>query len=79
MNVLAATATILDAEQTLALAAAPHSPVATTIATMEAAARAEAKWAATGCREAKPKVAKKVLSKEEKCVEAAKRRGRRRT
>ncbi|KAK1692359.1 hypothetical protein QYE76_009056 [Lolium multiflorum] len=55
----------------------PHTPVATTIATMEAAAPAEAKRAATGSgREAKPKAAKKVLSPEEKIIEAAKRRGR---
>ncbi|KAK1699490.1 hypothetical protein QYE76_016187 [Lolium multiflorum] len=45
---------------------------------MEGAAPAEAKRAATSVgREAKPKVAKKVLSKEEKVIEAAKRRCRR--
>ncbi|KAK1589989.1 hypothetical protein QYE76_017865 [Lolium multiflorum] len=44
---------------------------------MEAAAPAEAKRAATGGPEAKPKAAKKVLSMKEKCVEAAKCRGRR--
>jgi hypothetical protein len=79
MDVLAAAATTMDAEVTLAPAAAPHSPVATTIATMEAAAPAEAKRAATDGRDAKPKAAKKVLSKEQKCVEAAKRRGRRKS
>jgi hypothetical protein len=78
MDVLAAVATTMDVKVTLAPTAAPHSPVATTIARMEAAAPAEAKWATTGSRDAKPKAAKKVFSKEEKCVEAAKRRGRRR-
>jgi hypothetical protein len=49
------------------------------IARMDTAASAEAKRAADGGgREAKPKAAKKVLSKEEKSVEAAKRRGRHR-
>ncbi|KAK1683872.1 hypothetical protein QYE76_044720 [Lolium multiflorum] len=67
MDVLVVAATSMDAKQTLAPAAPPHSPVATTIATMEAASPAEAK----------PKAAKKMLSKEEKIVEAAKRRGRR--
>jgi hypothetical protein len=42
---------------------------------MEAAAPVEAKRAATGGREAKPKARKKVLSKEEKSVKAAKRHG----
>ena len=70
MDVLAAAATTMDAEQTLAPAAAPHSPVATTRARMEDAAPAEAKRAATGGRGAKPKAAKKVLSKEEKGIEA---------
>ncbi|KAK1663132.1 hypothetical protein QYE76_051291 [Lolium multiflorum] len=78
MDVLVSAATTMDAEETLAPAAAPHSPVGTTIARMEAAAPAEAKRAATGSREAKPKAAKKVMSKEEKSVEAAKRRCRRR-
>jgi hypothetical protein len=45
---------------------------------MEAAAPTEEKCATTGGRDAKPKAAKKVLSKEEKGVEAAKHRGRRR-
>lgn len=76
MDILAAAATPMDSEVTLAPAAAPHSPVATTIARMEAAAPAEAKRAATGGgREAKPKASKKVLSAEEKIVEAVKRRG----
>jgi hypothetical protein len=45
---------------------------------MDTAAPAEAKRAADGGgREAKPKAAKKVLSAEEKVLEAAKRRGRR--
>jgi hypothetical protein len=41
----------MDAEQTVAPAVAPHSLVATTIATMEAAALVEAKQAATGGKE----------------------------
>jgi hypothetical protein len=77
MDVLAAAATTMDAEVTLAPAAAQHFPVATTIASMEVAAPAEAKRAATGGRDAKPKAARKVMSREEKCVEATKRRGRR--
>ena len=75
MDVLAAAATAMDAEQTLAPAAAPHSPVATAIATMEAAALEAKRPATGGGREAKPKAAKKVLSAEEKIIEAAKRRG----
>jgi hypothetical protein len=79
MDVLAAAATAMDADQTLAAApaAAPHSPVATTVATMEGPP--EAKRAGTGGgRETKAKAAKKVLSPEEKAIEAAKRRCRRR-
>jgi hypothetical protein len=69
MDVLTAAATTMDSEVSLAPAAVPNSPIATTIATMEPAAPAEAKRPATGGRDAKPK--------EEKGVEAAKRRGRR--
>jgi hypothetical protein len=58
MDVLAAAATTMDAEVTLAPAAAPHSPVATTIARMKADAPAEAKRAATGGRDAKLKAEK---------------------
>ncbi|KAK1603848.1 hypothetical protein QYE76_027521 [Lolium multiflorum] len=78
MDVLAAAATAMDADETLAAApAAPHSPVATTVATMEGPP--EAKRAGTGGgRETKAKAAKKVLSPEEKAIEAAKRRCRRR-
>jgi hypothetical protein len=77
MDVLVAAVT-MDSEGTLAAAAAASdSPIATTISPMEAASPAEAECAATGDREAKPKAAKKVLSKEEKDVEAAKRRGQR--
>jgi hypothetical protein len=77
MDVLATTTTTMDSEVTLAPAAALDSPIATTIATMEAAAPAEAKCPATGGRDAKSKAAKKVLSKEDKGIEAVKRRGRR--
>ncbi|KAK1693037.1 hypothetical protein QYE76_009734 [Lolium multiflorum] len=51
MDVLAAAATTMDAEETLAPVAAPHSPVAMTIATMEVAAPAEATRAANGGKE----------------------------
>lgn len=47
MNVLVAATTTMDSEVTLAPATAPHYPIATTIATMETAALAEAKWANT--------------------------------
>jgi hypothetical protein len=69
-------ATTMDSEETLA-AIAPHSPIATTTAPMEATSPAGSKHAATGGWEAKPKVFKKSLSKKEKAVQAAKRRGRR--
>ncbi|KAK1668273.1 hypothetical protein QYE76_056432 [Lolium multiflorum] len=78
MDTLAAVATTMDSEVTLAPSAAPDSPIATTIATMEAAAPAEAKRPATGSRDAKPKAVKKVMSKEEKGFEAAKHRDQRR-
>jgi hypothetical protein len=44
---------------------------------MEIASPAGSKCAANGGQEAKPKAPKKLLSKEEKGVQAAKRRGRR--
>jgi hypothetical protein len=76
MDILGAVA-IIDSEGTLAAAASPNSPIATTITPMEAASPAEAKRAATGGREGKPKAEKKVLFKEEKGVESMKRRCRR--
>jgi hypothetical protein len=56
----------MDFEGTLTAAAAPDSPIATTIAPMGVASPAEEKRAAIGGRDAKPKAVKKVLSKEEK-------------
>jgi hypothetical protein len=75
MDVLIVAAT-MDSEGTLA-ATAPGSPIATTVAPMEAAFPAESKRAAIGGRDAKLKATKKLLSKEEKGIEAAKRRDRR--
>jgi hypothetical protein len=79
MDVLAATATTMDSEVTLTPAATPDSPIATTIATMEL----QLQWKQSG-----PPLAAETLSrrrqrrccprsKEEKGVEGAKRRGRR--
>jgi hypothetical protein len=45
---------------------------------METTSPAGSKCATTGGREAKPKAPKKLPSKEEKDIEAAKRRGKRR-
>ncbi|KAM0826851.1 hypothetical protein ACQ4PT_068587 [Festuca glaucescens] len=73
--VVLVTAATMDFEGTLA-AAAPDSPIATTIAPIEAASPTESKCASTGGREAKPKAAKKLMSKEEKGVKATKRRSR---
>jgi hypothetical protein len=70
MDVHIAVATV-EPEGTLAPTTALDSPISTTIAPMEAASPTEAKRAATGGRDAKPKAAKKVFSKEEKGVEAA--------
>jgi hypothetical protein len=65
----------MDSKQTLA-ATAPDSPIATTTAPLETASPVDSKRATTSGQEAKPKVPKKLLSKEEKGVKAAKRRDR---
>jgi hypothetical protein len=75
MDVPVAAAT-MDSEETLA-ATTPDSPIATTTVAMETASPAGSNHAATSGREAKPKAPKKLLSKEKKGVETAKRHGRR--
>jgi hypothetical protein len=70
MDVLLA-ATAMDSLETLP-ATAPDIPIGTATAPMETASPAGSKRAATGGRKAKAEVPKKLLSKEEKGVEAAK-------
>jgi hypothetical protein len=75
MDVLTTVAT-MDSAGTLA-ATAPDCPIATTTTPMETASLADSKRAATSGWEAKPKVPKKLMSMEEKGVQAVKRHGRR--
>jgi hypothetical protein len=76
MDVLVA-AVVMDSEETLRTTA-PDMPIATATAPMETTSPAGLKRAATGGREAKTKVPKKVLSKEDKGVQTAKRWGQHR-
>jgi hypothetical protein len=66
MDVLVAAAT-MDSDETLATTT-PHSLIAITTAPMEATSATGSKRAANNGRESKPKVVKKPLSKEGKCV-----------
>jgi hypothetical protein len=66
----------MESEQTLATIA-PDTAVATVTSSIETASPVGSKRAATGGRETKAKAPKKLPTKEEKCIEAAKRRGRR--